>query len=88
MEHGDLLGDMFDQCGLSDGVGRKNDGEMRGYDAEEKMVVLPADGLDPVKVILSDRGIANCGKDHCITFRELRTTLRHYPPTRLPSTLG
>src|SRR4030095_2891433 len=67
MEEGDLFGDMFDKRGLSDAIGRKDDGEMRGNDTEEKMVVLSPDELNPVKVILSDRGIVHDGKGHCVT---------------------
>ncbi len=72
MEHGDLLGNMFDERGLSDAIGRKDDGKMRGHDAEEQMVVLPPDGLNPVKVIFSDRRIIYDGKGHCNTLNAER----------------
>ena len=67
VEPGDPFGDMFDKRGLSNAIGGKDDGEMRGYNAEEQMVVLPPDGLNPVKVILCDRGIIHDGKSHCST---------------------
>src|SRR5678815_5838354 len=67
VEHRDPLGDMFHERGLSEPIRREDDGEMRGHDAEEQMVVLPPDGLNPVKVIVSDRGIIYDGKGHCNT---------------------
>ena len=72
MEHGDPLGDMCDKRGLSDAIGRKDDAEMRIHDAEEEVVVLPPDGLNPVKVLSSDRGIIYDGKGHCNTLKAER----------------
>ena len=72
VEHGDPLGDMFDKRGLTDAIGRKDDGEMRVHDAEEEVVMLPPDGLNPVKVISSDRGIIYDGKGHCNTLKAER----------------
>ena len=65
VEHGDLFRDMFDKRGLSDAIGGKDDGDMRGHNAKEQMVVVPPDGLNPVEVILCDRGIIHDGKGHC-----------------------
>ena len=67
-EQGDPLGDMFDKRGLSNAIGRKDDREMRGHNAEEQTVVLPPDGLNPVKVILFNRRIIHDGKGHCNAF--------------------